>query len=260
MNLQGNLFTINNPSAHRRTQSGVATSDVVISAHVGGNEELFPHILALHVPKGSKVADITWGKGVFWKRVPEGQYDILKSDIATGVDCRDLPYEQGSLDCVVFDPPYMEGFFRRAEEHLAGSGTHSAFRQSYSRGTGIHNGAAKWHAAVLDLYVRTGREVARVLKEAGMFIVKCQDEVSANRQWLTHVEIINSYKEMGFYARDLFVLVRPNRPAVSRLIKQVHARKNHSYFLVFQKTSSKRSPQVASAKRSHQARPSRRKF
>jgi hypothetical protein len=40
---------------------------------------------------------------------------------------------------------------------------------------------------------------------------------------------------MGFYAKDLFVLVRPNRPVVARLIKQVHARKNHSYFLVFQK-------------------------
>jgi hypothetical protein len=65
--------------------------------------------------------------------------------------------------------------------------------------------------------------------------VKCQDEVSANRQWLTHVEIINAYAEFGFYARDLFVVVRSNRPGVSRILKQVHARKNHSYFLVFQK-------------------------
>ena len=257
MNFQGHLFPINSDSARRRTQGGVATSDVLISAHIGGNAELFPQILALHVPNGSRVADITWGKGVFWKQVPEGQYEILKSDIATGVDCRDLPYERASLDCVVFDPPYMEGFFRRAEGHLAGSGTHSTFRQSYSRGTGIHNGAAKWHAAVLDLYVRTGKEVSRVLKGNGTFIVKCQDEVSANRQWLTHVEIINSYKEMGFYAQDLFVLVRPNRPAVSRLIKQVHARKNHSYFLVFQKTFSKRSPQVGLGKQKRPAKPSR---
>ena len=129
MNFQGQLFPIDSSSVRRRTQSGVATSDVVISAHIGGNEELFPEILALHVPKGSKVADITWGKGVFWKRVPEGQYELLKSDISTGVDCRDLPYKNASLDCVVFDPPYMEGFFRRAEGHLAGSGTHSPFRE-----------------------------------------------------------------------------------------------------------------------------------
>jgi hypothetical protein len=50
------------------------------------------------------------------------------------------------------------------------------------------------------------------------------------------IEIINEYEAMGFYTKDLFVVVRPNKPAVSRLIKQEHARKNHSYFLVFVKT------------------------
>ena len=75
-----------------------------------------------------------------------------------------------------------------------------------------------------------------MLRHGGTLIVKCQDEVSANRQHLTHVEIINEYATMGFHAKDLFVLVRTNRPGVSRMNKQVHARKNHSYFLVFVKT------------------------
>lgn len=74
-----------------------------------------------------------------------------------------------------------------------------------------------------------------MLRPRGTLIVKCQDEVSANRQNLTHVEIINEYCRMGFYCKDLFVLTRPNRPGVSRLLKQIHARKNHSYFLVFVK-------------------------
>jgi len=63
--------------------------------------------------------------------------------------------------------------------------------------------------------------------------------VSANRQWLTHVEIINEYERIGFYVRDLFVVVRNNRPIITRLKKQVHARKNHSYFIVFQKTANR---------------------
>ncbi len=67
-------------------------------------------------------------------------------------------------------------------------------------------------------------------------VVKCQDEVSANTQRLTHVELIEHYRMLGFYAKDLFVVVRPNRPAVSRINRQEHARKNHSYFLVFIKT------------------------
>src|SRR5260370_27004252 len=77
----------------KRVQSGVSTSDVVLSTHVGNNEDLFPKILKLHVPPGSTIADVTYGKGVFWKRVPAGKYVLKPTDIKTGVDCRKLPYE-----------------------------------------------------------------------------------------------------------------------------------------------------------------------
>jgi len=218
----------------KRIQGGVATSNVTLSAHVGGNEVVFPQVLKLHVAPGSTVADVTYGKGIFWKNVPKGQYVLKASDIASGVDCRNLPYKDGSIDCVVLDPPYMEGLLRKQIDHMAGHGTHAAFRNTYSNGAGT-NGNAKWHAAVLELYFKAGREAHRVLCGNGVFIVKCQDEVSANRQWLTHVELINEYETVGFYTKDLFVVVRTNRPVVSRLLKQVHARKNHSYFLVLVK-------------------------
>ncbi len=219
----------------KRTQGGVATTDVVMSAYVRGNAEVFPQVLALHVPEGSTVADVTWGKGVFWKNVPDNLYTVLSSDLKTNVDCRNLPYEDASIDCVVLDPPYMEGLYRRVKDHLAGAGTHAAFREHYSNGDACDENAPKWHAAVLDLYFKAAREAHRVLRDYGVFIVKCQDEVSANRQNLTHVEIINEYEKMNFYTKDLFVVVRQNKPGVSRLKKQVHARKNHSYFLVFVK-------------------------
>jgi hypothetical protein len=44
---------------------------------------------------------------------------------------------------------------------------------------------------------------------------------------------------LGFYAKDLFVLTRQNRPGVTRVLKQLHARKNHSYFIVFSKGATK---------------------
>lgn len=226
--------------SQRRVAGGVTTSDVVMSAHVAGNAEVFPHVLALHVPEGATVADVTWGKGVFWERVPKNKYALLPTDLKTGVDCRSLPYADDSIDCVVLDPPYMEGLFRRATAHMAGGGSHAAFRENYSNGEPTNGDGPKWHAAVLDLYFRAGREAHRVLRTEGVLIVKCQDEVSANRQWLTHVEIINEYEKYGFYAKDLFVVVRTNRPVVARLLKQEHARKNHSYFLVFRKTSKRK--------------------
>lgn len=220
----------------RRVQGGVATSDVVLSAHVSGNADVFPQILDLHVPEGSLIADVTYGGGVFWKHVPTGKYKLCATDIAGGIDCRKLPYEDGSLDCVVLDPPYMEGLLRKTEGHLAGQGTYSQFRDYYSNGDAQAEHEPKWHAAVLNLYCLAGAEAHRVLRESGTLIVKCQDEVSANRQWLTHIEIYNEYAQLGFYCKDLFVIMRMNKAAVSRLKKQVHARKNHSYFMVFVKT------------------------
>ena len=224
--------------ARRKSPAGEPTSDLICSAHTGSNDEIFPYILDLHVPVGSTVADVTYGKGVFWKRVDDDAYNVLATDIDTGVDCRDLPYSDESIDCVVLDPPYMEGFYRRDKSTLAGSGTHSAFRDAYSNGEETTDGP-RYHAAVTDMYFKAGKEAFRVLRPFGVFIVKCQDEVSANLQNLTHVELINEFTTQGFHAKDLFVLVRQNRPAVSRILRQEHARKNHSYFLVFIKTNGK---------------------
>ena len=224
-------------SPSRKSPNGVATSNVILSAHLGTNEAVFPDILSLHVPPGAVVADVTYGKGIFWKRVPHGRYTLKATDIEQGVDCRHLPYEDESIDCVVLDPPYMEGLYREHKRSLAGAGTHAAFRETYSSGSPISG--PKYHAAVLDLYFVAGREAFRVLRPYGVLIVKCQDEVSANLQHLTHVQIINRYCADGFYAKDLFVVVRTNRPAVSRMLRQEHARKNHSYFPVFIKTDGK---------------------
>ena len=96
----------------RRSPRGTATSALVVSAHVGTNADVFPQVLGLHVPTGARIADVTYGKGVFWRKIQEDDYDLLATDIATGVDCRALPYGATTLDAVVFDPPYMEGFFR----------------------------------------------------------------------------------------------------------------------------------------------------
>jgi hypothetical protein len=211
----------------RKAPAGVATNDLVFSAHQGHNSDLFPSILKLYVAPGSVVADVTYGKGAFWKQVPAGAYEVLKSDLRQGVDCRKLPYADGSVDCVVLDPPYM---------HTPGGTAHDGHQnfEDYYRNNGTGNdGGKKYHEAVLDLYFQAAREAARVLRNHGVLIVKCQDEVCACKQRLTHVEIINEYAAYGYIAEDCFVLMRENRPGVSRVVKQLHARKNHSYFLVF---------------------------
>lgn len=217
----------------KRKQSGEVSSSALLSSHTGDNSDLFPHILDLHVAVGSRIADVTYSKGVFWRNVDVTRYTFFPSDIKTGVDARQLPYDDNSLDAVVFDPPYMEGLLRTVDTELAGSGSHASFRNYYSDGNGQKNETYKYHDRVIDLYMLSAVEARRVLRSGGIYIVKCQDEVSANRQKLTHVELIYGYERLGFYCKDLFVITRSNKPVVSRMIKQEHARKNHSYFLVF---------------------------
>jgi hypothetical protein len=219
-------------TSQRKSPAGVATNDLIFSALQGTNDELFPDVIRLYVPPGATVADVTFGKGVFWKRVPENTYDLRKSDIAHGVDCRNLPYSSSSVDCVVFDPPYM---------HTPGGTAHTNHQnyEVYYKNNRPTTSEKKYHEAVLELYFSAAQEAYRVLTEQGIYIVKCADEVCANQQRLTHVEIINHLTKSGFVVEDLFVLVRNGKPGVSRVLKQAHARKNHSYFLVFRKSSPK---------------------
>ncbi len=138
-----------------------------MSAYVDGNGAVFPQILDLYVLPGSRVADVTFGRGAFWREVPPQQYELLATDLETGVDCRELPYEDGSIDCVVLDPPYMHSPGGTA--HVA----HSAFERYYRNNRPNRTGS-KYHDAVLELYADAGLEARRVLRPRGVFIVKCR--------------------------------------------------------------------------------------
>ena len=254
----------------KRVQGGVATTNVVCSAYIDNNDEVFKDILSLFVPVGSSIADVTFGQGVFWNKVNLEDYDLHPSDLflkpgvmrkfqhlnpQSGIDCKNLPYTDSSFDALVLDPPYMESFYRNQKTQVGGTGTHDSFRQAYSSGECLEqsDSSCKYHDAVTSVYIQAGKEAYRVLREKGVLIVKCQDEVSANKQRLTHVEIISAYEQMGFYTEDLYVVVRTNKPVVSRVLKQVHARKNHSYFLVFRKQKTNVSNVISLPKQS--ARP-----
>lgn len=121
--------SVEEPTAdRRRVRNGRPTNDLVFSAYVDGNENVFPHILGLYVKPGSTVADVTFGKGVFWRNVPKDEYDLLPSDIRSGTDCRNLPYRDGEIDCIVLDPPSLldrTGVVTPIAPHPLGSGARS---------------------------------------------------------------------------------------------------------------------------------------
>jgi hypothetical protein len=189
----------------------------VLTATIGDNGDLFPKVLSLYVPEGSVIADVTYGKGVFWKNVDTSKYVLKASDLMDGVDFRSLPYEDSSIHALVLDPPYMHD----------GKTVHKALNKNYRN----NHEPTTSHASVIRLYAGGILEATRVLKKKGVIIVKCQDEAESGKQRLSHVELIQLLERFGFEIVDLFVLVQDKVPLM-RHQYQKSARKNHSYAIV----------------------------
>ena len=180
------------------------------------------------MPKGAKVADVTFGKGAFWKNVNMSRFEFFPSDIVTCPDTcydfMDLPYEDGVFDVVVFDPPYA---------HNPGKMMVDKNYQNKATSSG------KYHDDILEMYRLGMLEAIRVLENEGYLFVKCKDEVESSVQRWSHVELFLLANAMGLYARDLFVLCVSQKRTHVQVKGQQHARKNHSYLWVFEKGSGK---------------------
>ena len=81
-NGQAGLYDYSEPhNSGKRIAGGEPTTNLVFSAHVGNNSELFAQTLDLHVQKGATIADVTYGQGAFWREIEPDVYTLLASDI-----------------------------------------------------------------------------------------------------------------------------------------------------------------------------------
>lgn len=191
--------------------------------------EILRNILKLHVPEGKIDCDPTFSTGAFYNGTgiekPELRFDI--SPQAAGVekaDARSLPLPDNSLSCMILDPPFLATKGKSLRE---GDGNR------INRRFGVYPDEKSLH----QCYAEMLREAHRVLKPDGILIFKCQDKVSSGKQYMTHVFVMDTAVEAGFYPKDLFVLVAKNRLVADwQTRNQKHARKFHCYFWVFQKT------------------------
>ena len=141
-------------------------------------------------------------------------------------DARMLPLEDKSINCLMFDPPFLATTGKSITENNDNNYINKRF--------GVFPDEQSLH----QFYVDSMKEFYRVLKDNGILIFKCQDKISSSKQYLSHVFIINEAIKLGYYPKDLFILLAKNRLVADWQAKnQKNARKYHSYFIVFQKCS-----------------------
>ena len=205
-------------------------TSIIKTAKVGTNADLFPDILHMYVPEGSRILDMTYGKGVFWKKVDTGKYHLDTNDISedrgdSHYDFRQIPAADASYDAVILDPPYI---YHSGAVHKEG-GMHTDYRNDERAVAGVYGVPA------VDAMFQDGMiEAYRLLRPLGILLVKCMDQIVGSKQVWQHITLIGMAEKLGYTVEDLFVLVR-NGVLIMRWGHQVHARKNHASFVVFRK-------------------------
>lgn len=195
--------------------------------------EIIKWILELHVKNKRIDCDPTYSKGNFYKNTgiekPIFKFDINPQTKDTvQADARNLPIQDDSFDCIMFDPPFLATTGKSLKENNKNNYINKRF--------GVFPSEEELH----QFYIDSMKEFYRTLKDDGILIFKCQDKISSSKQYLSHVFIINEAIKLGFYPKDLFILLAKNRLVADWQVKnQKNARKYHSYFIVFQKCNKK---------------------
>lgn len=201
----------------------------VISSINYNEQELIRDILFLHA-KGKEIdCDPTYSVGNFYKNgVPQpihkfDKYPQLPNVIEASSE--NIPLQDDSCNVIMFDPPFVIG----GELH-----------------DGIKDGSsiiAKRFTSFLSfdelktMYSDSLKEFYRILNKGGIVIFKCQDVVVSAKQHFTHCWVMFEALKIGFYPKDLFILLAKNRLTDGR--EQQHARKFHSYYWIFEKKQCK---------------------
>lgn len=172
------------------------------------------------------VVDMTYGRGMFWTRY-RPQYLVTHDLALDGVDFRQLPEADGSVDVAVFDPPYITTGVATSPKPQR---LHDAF--------GLVGGNYSI-PDLKELFAAGMKEGTRVLKPKGRLFVKCMDFVTSGRLVLGHHHVVTTALCLGLEQVDEFIHNSGVGPQPEGR-RQVHSRRAHSFLCIFQTPSANR--------------------
>lgn len=196
------------------------------------NGELIAVTAPLWLRPTDRVLDVTYGRGGFWTLIGPKEWPLVEFDghdlyVLDGVNFLQLPEADGSVDVVVFDPPYVSQGGRDTsteQEFMARYGLYDAPRTPTEQQAEIAAGI---------------KECARVLAPRGRLLVKTMDYVSSGRKVWGRRHVIESAEAAGLKHDDEFIHHSGTGPQPKHA-RQVRARAAHSYLEVFVKPNRRR--------------------
>jgi hypothetical protein len=202
---------------------------VPVKSVYNSNYEVIKNIMALYKIEQFEL-DCTYSKGLFWKNLPLPK---IKTDLVPitedtiQANSENLPFDDSTINSIMYDPPFIISG-KSYKENKEGSSVIAKRFDGYVT-----------YEKLTSNYYNTLQELYRVCVPNGIVVMKTQDTVSGGKNHFTHVMVMNMAMKIGFYPRDLFVLVAKMRinSFGGKWTKQEHARKHHSYFWVFEKTT-----------------------
>ena len=183
------------------------------------SKEVIASILEVEFPDIERVADLTWGKGAFWRhKAPI--HGVLGLDrkprygCQIASDARHVPLVEGAVDVAIFDPPHQHGVSKTTTLK------HQADYDRMPNQKDIH-----------QLLADVVPEIRRVASVGA--IIKLTDMVEAGRFMPTHMMFAAAAAPQLGWPCDLAILdsgvTRPMKPNQ----RVLHLRHAHSYFLIY---------------------------
>lgn len=206
----------------------------IIKSISNSQYEIIDDILQLHNNGNGIDLDCTYSKGVFYKNgvikeptYKTDKYPQTEDTVLSESHC--LPFEDASMNCIMFDPPFVITG-KTYKNNKEGS---SIIAKRFS---GYEN-----YKELKEHYSSSLLELHRLLKDGGTCIFKLQNTVSSGKQHMTHFFVMTEAIKLGFYVKDEFVLHSKSKITSfgGRWHTQQHAMKYHSYFLVLRKCKNK---------------------